>query len=117
MGDASFDPAFCLNHLVLKAIHLPRSRSRLLNNILDFWRAYAPHITWENQNDLEARICQLLPALMLARVDGKSPVEYLIDVERDFVRQESRSLLIKPEIRLVEFTERLSMRLHEESKL
>nr|MBX2836975.1 hypothetical protein [Gammaproteobacteria bacterium] len=36
---------------------------------------------------LETRICQLLPVLMLARVDGKSPVEYLSASEGDIVRQ------------------------------
>lgn len=116
MGDASFDLAFCLNHLVLKAVHLPKSRTRLLKNVIDFWQAYTPHVTWENQTELEARVCRLLPVLMLARVDGKSPVEYLNGVERDFVQRESKNLILKPETRLAKFLVRLSMKL-EESKL
>ena len=44
MGDASFDPAFCLNHLILKAIHLPASRERLLSEVGKFWQTYENHI-------------------------------------------------------------------------
>ncbi len=96
MGDASFDPAFCLNHLVLKAVHLPGSRGTLLQGVLDFWRAYAAHVQWESAAGLEARICRLLPALMLARVDGKSPVEYFGDGEKETVRRLSRPLIRCP---------------------
>ena len=100
MGDASFDPAFCLNHLLLKAIHLPRSRHRLLGQVNAFWIAYRPHISWEDPTELEKRICALLPVLMLARVDGKSPVEYLSDQERQTVRDISIPLINSPAMRL-----------------
>uniref|UniRef100_A0A1X7TJA4 Aminoglycoside phosphotransferase domain-containing protein n=1 Tax=Amphimedon queenslandica TaxID=400682 RepID=A0A1X7TJA4_AMPQE len=85
MGDASFDPAFCLNHLALKAIHLPNSRARYLGHAGRLWQAYAERIVWESQSEVEERICRLLPALMLARIDGKSPVEYLNECERQSV--------------------------------
>lgn len=96
MGDASFDPSFCLNHLVLKAVHLPRTRARLLANAADLWRAYAAHISWEPAELLQARICSLLPALMLARIDGKSPVEYLDDDNRSLVRKLAIRLIRHP---------------------
>ena len=42
------------------------------------WRgAYLAGVDWESADGLEARAAALLPALFLARVDGKSPVEYL----------------------------------------
>ncbi|TCL00552.1 phosphotransferase family enzyme [Shimia isoporae] len=113
MGDASFDPSFCLNHLVLKAIHLPDMRSSLLDEVAAFWAAYRPHVTWETQNTLESRICHLLPALMLARVDGKSPVEYLTVPEQDLVRQIAIELITKPSDTLDRFTWRLSQMLKE----
>ena len=34
-------------------------------------------MTWEPRADLEARAAHLLPGLLLARIDGKSPVEYI----------------------------------------
>lgn len=113
MGDASFDPSFCLNHLVLKAIHLPATRERLLKDVVVFWQAYATHITWEPPTTLESRVCRLLPALMLARVDGKSPVEYLNDAEKDIVRAISKSLLKTPADTISEFANRVSADLKE----
>ena len=96
MGDASFDPSFCLNHLVLKAAHLPGSRERLLASAETFWRAYAGHVDWEPAEGLEERVCRLLPALMLARVDGKSPVEYLDEAGRELVRRMAGALIREP---------------------
>ncbi len=113
MGDASFDPSFCLNHLVLKAIHLPGSRERYLGNVLEFWAAYASHIAWEPAEALEARVCRLLPALMLARVDGKSPVEYLTETEREMVRWISIKLIQEPASNLAAFVARLDVHLEE----
>ncbi|MEX0339216.1 MAG: phosphotransferase family protein [Arenibacterium sp.] len=111
MGDASFDPAFCLNHLVLKAVHLPGSRNRLLHNVADFWQAYLPHLTFTDPDALETRIARLLPALMLARVDGKSPVEYLSQDSRASVRKLALSLLTDPETRLKGVTDRIRVAL------
>ncbi len=96
MGDASFDVSFCLNHLILKAVHLPGSTDSLLGQVGQFWSAYAPQIAWEDPVALEAKVCRLLPALMLARVDGKSPVEYLDETEREAVRRLSIPLIKSP---------------------
>ena len=111
MGDASFDPSFCLNHLVLKAIHLPETRGRLLAATGAFWAAYAAHVTWETPAALEARICRLLPALMLARVDGKSPVEYLDETEQNLVRALALSLIRTPRNTLAQLIATLEERL------
>lgn len=85
-GDPSFDVAFFLNHLMLKAVHLPEQREMLLTAARDFWTVYQPMIRWEPPGAFSGRLGELLPALMLARVDGKSPAEYLRDSERDFIR-------------------------------
>lgn len=96
MGDPSFDVAFCLNHLLLKALHLPAARQALLASALRFWDRYAPEVVWEDKAALEARTAALLPALMLARVDGKSPVEYLSDRRRAQVRALAVPLITDP---------------------
>ncbi len=108
IGDPSFDISFCLNHLILKAIHLEETRWQLLCSVRKFWDAYKPYISWENSAGLEARVCQLLPALMLARVDGKSPVEYLNDQEFKTVRAVGVSLIKDPERSLEKFIERVA---------
>lgn len=100
IGDPCFDVAFCLNHLLLKAAHLPEHRRELIVEAGALWDAYATHINWELPSDLEARVCKLLPLLMLARVDGKSPVEYLNVMNRERVRKSSLNAVVAQHGRL-----------------
>ena len=111
MGDPSFDLAFCANHLALKSFHMPDRRAALHSELTSLWRAYAPLVTWEDANALEGRVCKLLPALMLARIDGKSPVEYLEADARGHVREAAIELITHPPRDLTEFVERLLIRL------
>jgi aminoglycoside phosphotransferase (APT) family kinase protein len=76
-GDPAFDLAFCLNHLLLKGAREGTDRERYLAAFSALATAYLAGVDWENADGLEARAAALLPALFLARVDGKSPVEYL----------------------------------------
>ncbi len=107
MGDPSFDIAFCMNHLVLKSFHMPDRADALLHELRELWRAYEKHINWEDADDLEKRVAKLLPALMLARVDGKSPVEYLQSQIQARVRESSIGLLSRCPKRLNELINRL----------
>jgi aminoglycoside phosphotransferase (APT) family kinase protein len=68
-GHPAFDTAFMLTHLHLKAL-LNRDAIHL---VPAFWSAY----TKACGHDLEERTVRLLLCLLLARVHGKSPVEYL----------------------------------------
>lgn len=81
-GDPAFDLAFCLNHLLLKCLWVPTAASGFLRCFERMTAAYLAHVDWEDVAALEARVASLLPGLFLARVDGKSPVEYLTE-ERD----------------------------------
>ncbi|MCR9138006.1 MAG: aminoglycoside phosphotransferase family protein [Alphaproteobacteria bacterium] len=114
MGDPAFDVAFCLNHLVLKAAHVPAIRAALLAAIEQFWTAYKPHVRWEHEDLLEDRVCRLLPALMLARIDGKSPVEYLDDGARMHLRSLSLSLINAPTANLQQFIDHFRSNLRSE---
>jgi len=76
-GDPAFDVAFCLNHLLLKGARTGADRTRYGAAFSALARAYLAGVDWESADGLEARAAALLPALFLARVDGKSPVEYL----------------------------------------
>jgi aminoglycoside phosphotransferase (APT) family kinase protein len=85
-GDPAFDVAFLLNHLLLKRLrHAPRGEE-LADLIFAFWRAYRAARS-EVGGELAGRVAGLLPWLLLARVDGKSPVEYLDPARQEFVRQ------------------------------
>jgi aminoglycoside phosphotransferase (APT) family kinase protein len=100
-GDPAFDVAFCLTHLLLKCVWVPTQRDALLRSFDAFTAAYTERVTWEPIDQLEARVATLLPALLLARIDGKSPVEYLTDeTERESVRTVARDLLAHREPRL-----------------
>jgi aminoglycoside phosphotransferase (APT) family kinase protein len=78
-GDPAFDVAFCLNHLLLKCLWVPAAAQDFLGCLASLWDSYKGAISWEEKKDLEYRIATLLPALLLARVDGKSPVEYITE--------------------------------------
>ena len=86
MGDPSFDVGFCLNHFILKALYVPSCLASYLGLCQSFWDAYQKAISWEEIADFEARLCRLLPLLMVARIDGKSPVEYLETRQQDMIR-------------------------------
>ena len=96
-GDPAFDLAFVLNHLLLKGAWRPAWRARYGEAYAALAGAYLAHVGWEAPDAVAARTAQLLPALMLARIDGKSPVEYLASpLERDEVRLFARALLQEP---------------------
>lgn len=87
-GDPAFDVAFLLNHLALKSfLHRPY-KPRYQEAAARF---LAPLPSW-----LEPAAMPHLAALMLARVDGKSPVEYLPSGPRAEVRQTARGLILDP---------------------
>ena len=96
-GDPAFDLAFCVNHLLLKSLVVPGHRADLLRSARVLAEEYVRCVGWEPRPALEARAASLLPALLLARVDGKSPVEYLTaDRQRLFVRTVASALLRAP---------------------
>jgi len=102
-GDPAFDPAFCLNHLMLKCIPARTAVTELALCFNAFFEAYKSQITWEPVYKLEQRIAHLLPALLLARIDGKSPVEYIhLDEDKRRVISFAIKLLIKSTDKLAE---------------
>lgn len=97
-GDPSFDLAFCLNHFLLKAVLLPQHAQALLRAFEALVASYFAHAPFEPRASLEARAASLLPALALARIDGKSPVEYLVgsSEKQALVRKLARPLIAQP---------------------
>ncbi|MCX7381259.1 MAG: aminoglycoside phosphotransferase family protein [Alphaproteobacteria bacterium] len=100
-GDPAFDLAFCLNHLLLKCLWTPPATTGFLACFDAMAEAYLGAVTWERRDAIEARVAHLLPGLLLARVDGKSPAEYITtDSQRAHVRSAARALLAEPVDRL-----------------
>lgn len=107
MGDPGFDVAFCMSHLALNWFYHHDSADHFLLGLTELWDGYRPHVCWEDASDLERRICELLPALLLARVDGKSPVEYLDEDNRDRVRRFATAALRDPPATLAGYKSRV----------
>lgn len=106
IGDPAFDLAFCLNHFLLKCVHVPSAEAGFIDCYRAMTSAYLSQVDWENCDTLEARAARLLPGLFLARVDGKSPVEYITSTTDKYcVRRCARALLFNPPSRLVEIAD------------
>ncbi len=72
-GDPSFDTAFMLNHLFIKSVYNAERGDEYREAARTFFDAYEAVVSW----NIEAETVAELGVLMLARVDGKSPVEYV----------------------------------------
>lgn len=95
-GDPAFDAAFLLNHLLLKTLFRPQWSEAYAACAQAFWEALHQELP-ANFPALEAPTIRHLGLLLLARVDGKSPVEYLRAPEtRDRARQWARALIERP---------------------
>jgi tRNA A-37 threonylcarbamoyl transferase component Bud32 len=90
-GDPAFDGAFLINHLALKAIHRPADAAVLIAMARDFADRWLAHFPEDVRTAVAGRTARLLPCLMLARIDGKSPVEYL----SEGARQTTRTLAVR----------------------
>jgi 5-methylthioribose kinase len=77
-GDPAFDLGFAMTHFLSKAHHLSAERARLATASLQFWKVYHHQIKslgWAD--DLEPRVVRHVLGCLLARVAGKSPLEYM----------------------------------------
>jgi len=96
-GDPAFDPAFCLKHLLLKSVWVPWAHDRFQACFRSLWSAYRDEVDWEEPGALAARTAKLIGALMLGRIDGMSPVEYITDeADKERVRSFARTQIASP---------------------
>ncbi len=93
-GDPAFDLAYCLNHLLLKCVWHPEWAKNYVSCFAALNASYLAQVDWEEPENVVRRAAHLLPALLLARIDGKSPVEYLTDErKRNIVREAAKFML------------------------
>jgi 5-methylthioribose kinase len=102
-GDPAFDLGFSMTHLLSKACHLPAQRRTFLEAAHSYWASYQNAAgTLTRQVDLESRAVRHTLGCLLARVDGRSPLEYLSPVERNQQRQRVLRMFPAPPSRLPE---------------
>ena len=99
-GDPAFDLGFFLTHLFLKSFWSGPRRDEYLSLAESFWRSYkqnlAPSIGATEFTALEQRALWNLAGCLLARVDGKSPVDYLSREQQETVRRIAQSWISAP---------------------
>jgi len=99
-GDPAFDLGFFLTHLLLKSLWSGPRHGEYLNLAESFWDEYrqvlGPAIDSAELVALERRMLWNLAGCLLARVDGKSPVDYLSGEQQETVRRLARTWLSAP---------------------
>ncbi len=96
-GDPAFDLGFSLTHLLSKAHHLPGKRNAFADAARLYWSTYREqvgNVPWAE--DLEERAVRHTLGCLLARVAGRSPLEYLNGEELDRQREAVLALLPDP---------------------
>jgi hypothetical protein len=83
--------------LLLKCTWRPGSAADYLECFAALARAYRAGVAWEDPAAAEGRAARLLPGLLLARIDGKSPVEYIkAEADKEAVRRFAVPLIRHP---------------------
>src|SRR5205085_10022401 len=97
-GEPAFDLGFAMTHLLSKAHHLPQHRAAFADATRQFWRSYCEAlgdaVPW--RADLEPHAVRHTLGCLLARVAGRSPLEYLGEDERRRQRDVVLSLTGQP---------------------
>lgn len=102
-GDPAFDSGFLLNHLFLKAFYQPCYVELYFQAAREFWRSLVQGMDLGEHAHFERMTVRHLGGLMLARIDGKSPVEYIReDALKERVRQFAKRILREPPASLSE---------------
>jgi hypothetical protein len=83
IGDPAFDVGFSMTHLLSKAHHLPQQRADFAHAANVYWQTYHDalgDLPW--RGEIEPRAVRHTLACLLARVAGRSPLEYMLAEER-----------------------------------
>ena len=111
-GDPAFDLGFALTHLLSKAHFLPEQRGAFASAACQFWQHYREALgplPWADP--LEQRAVRHTLGCLLARVAGRSPLEYLDQPHRRRQQDVVLDLMPHPPRTVGELTERFLARL------
>ena len=93
-GNPIFDLAFLTNHFLLKSIKNKKWANSYLNIMLFLVDTYFKNRPSVNRKEMEQKTILVLALLFLARVDGKSPAEYITkEKDKNTIRKLSYSIL------------------------
>lgn len=103
-GDPRFDVAFCLSHLLLGGWRSSTSTAALRDAALSFARSYRRECPASSD---EAMLVRMTGCLLLARLEGDSPVDYLDELDVVAVKTEAIQLIESREQPLLPLISRL----------
>lgn len=93
-GHPAFDLAFFSNHFLLKTVKSPQWKGAYLNMLRFMLNIYLPGVRFMDAAKMESETVEVLAFLLLARVDGKSPAEYIQEpADKDKVRKLAYKIL------------------------
>ncbi|MGH7024713.1 MAG: phosphotransferase family protein [Caulobacteraceae bacterium] len=98
MGDPAFDVAFCSTHLLLKTLWLAPFADGIVKSLEAFRDGYLADFPTDAA--FSNRAAAIVGALLLARVDGKSPAGYLDAAQDGNVRGRAKAILARPDLDL-----------------
>ncbi|AZG46229.1 phosphotransferase family protein [Gordonia insulae] len=105
VGDPTFDPAWVIGHLLLKSIHRPPSAAAYLA---------AAHAFLDSRTGIigapvldHVQLTRQIGCLLVARIDGRSPIDYLDPRDRDQARKLGRHVLLNTPDRIDSIWENL----------
>jgi len=113
-GDPAFDLGFSLTHLLSKAHHLPQHRAAFAAAAGQYWQVYVQtlgNVAWSET--LEPRAARHTLACLLARVAGRSPLEYLDSTERAHQQDTVVGLMANPPVTIPNLIQQFTKRVHE----
>ncbi len=98
-GNPAFDVATLLNHLLLKAFYLKKRWRAAMIAADYFWQTYRETAPKAMAGEISGSGGKILAALMLARMDGKSPVEYITEEDqKNVIRQCATEWLLQEDL-------------------
>ena len=106
VGDPTFDPAWMTGHLLLKSVRRRESAGAYAVAARAFLNGAATALAGSLTLD-SAQLVRQAGCLLLARVDGKSPVDYLTEDGKRATRELARRLLAQPPASILDAWEML----------
>lgn len=87
-GHPCFDLAFFANHFLLKTVKNKQYGNAYLEMLRYMLHIYFERLTFLEKTKMESDTVRTLAFLFLARVDGKSPAEYItLETDKDIIRR------------------------------
>jgi len=94
-GDPAFDVGLFLAHLLLKSIHKREMKDAYFALVESLWTGYYNTVSVWSIGPFERRVVQHAALMMLGRVVGKLPVNYLTDTDKTAAIEVSKQAVLQ----------------------